>query len=1036
MPPKKNPPRVTRATKKKSALPKKNTGSRLPVKKVREIEVNDSDSDSELTTSRKVVSKNNIISVTSENLTKLKDAYLAAKNNIQKAAGVSTKRMAISDDEDEITEETNKIKRRKRMTDIEELDEDDANDQSHADKLQQLQDQIDQLKQAGRKGKSDKSDDIDNDLSDNDDDFGILTKSSSVVSFRSLCGSDIPDAIMKSIKKGQYVDFHELHASLQADVEGGPMGDKQGEKNKQTNRSLNFPNWYRVFDNYMNAHISTHTYADNLHLEIMQMNTYKESIFHMWKSGGNWACYDIHFRKKLARERSKWHQYRFDLIQLYSGPPPSRSASHSNSSLPPGLKVPFGYCQDFHARKSCSRHACRYDHRCFKCVQLGYPEEYHPATNCSRLPASCLPASSTAATAAAHASAHKNANAASASKNAPKGSQYVYSTNHTDISYGNQILTKNLPTNNNSHNTNLTKSGLSDDGVEVPFSPGKELVGSSQSSGGGGPEILEASQQMDSDKLQSSPSPILPNRLQHLLHLTNYDVGRSDYLVRGFTQGFKIGHYDKLGITGDTFSLSDEETNILLGKIEKEIQLGRVAGPFEQPPFNNYHISPLFLRPKTVEGEFRMIMDLSFPKDGSSINANILESEKKVHYASVQDAFQIAQLLPGGYSCKIDIKDAFRLLPIHATDLPKLCFKINKYFYYDRVLPQGCGSSCALFERFSTAIHHIFAHFAPGCKTVHYLDDYLFYAPTKTLCLGYRDLFISLCKFIQVPLAPHKITEPALVTTFLGITLDSGLGEARLPTEKVQAYTKSIQDILSMNKISIRHLQSIIGKLSFATAVLPARVFLRSLIQLLPKHKGKTGPVVLSDEAKADLHMWIRFLKTYNGITLFRALRLHDNRAINLQADASKKAFGATYRDKWVQGSFPPVWQEFNIAVLEFFPIIVLLDMFGHEINDSVVIFNTDNEAVSYILQDLTSKHPIIVQMLRDLVFLLLKHNIDLRSVHVPGKNNILCDSISRLQVTVELLDAHGMEHEATPLPAHLQPSNYELKHITTSEVA
>ena len=381
--------------------------------------------------------------------------------------------------------------------------------------------------------------------------------------------------------------------------------------------------------------------------------------------------------------------------------------------------------------------------------------------------------------------------------------------------------------------------------------------------------------------------------------------------------------------------------------------------------------------------------------------------------------------MPNGFSCKLDIQDAFRLLPIHKLDVPKLCFKIGKHYYFDKVLPQGCGSSCALFERFSSSIHHIFHFYAPLCKTVHYLDDFLLFAPTYELCLAYRDFFIKLCTFIGVPLAPHKITLPAKDTTFLGIVIDTQKMEARLPKEKITKYVLNIQELKDRQYLSLKQLQSIIGQLSFATAVLPGRVFLRRLIQLLPKYKHYKGRIILSKDAIEDLDMWISFLQHYNGVTLFRALRILSGETLNLQADASKKGFGATFKNNWLQGSFPLSWQKYNIAVLEFFPLLVLVDVFGPELMNATVIFFTDNQAVYHILQELSSKHPAIIVLLRELVALLLKYNIDLRSEHVMGKHNTLCDLISRFQVKDEILHQMGMNQDPLPIPSRLQPSNY-----------
>jgi hypothetical protein len=47
-------------------------------------------------------------------------------------------------------------------------------------------------------------------------------------------------------------------------------------------------------------------------------------------------------------------------------------------------------------------------------------------------------------------------------------------------------------------------------------------------------------------------------------------------------------------------------------KIFKEIDLGRVAGPFDYPPMPTFRVSPIFLVRKK-NGDFRLIHNLSYP---------------------------------------------------------------------------------------------------------------------------------------------------------------------------------------------------------------------------------------------------------------------------------------------------------------------------------------------------------------------------------------------------------------------------------------
>ena len=59
------------------------------------------------------------------------------------------------------------------------------------------------------------------------------------------------------------------------------------------------------------------------------------------------------------------------------------------------------------------------------------------------------------------------------------------------------------------------------------------------------------------------------------------------------------------------------------------------------------------------------------------------------------------------FLAKTDIKIAFRIIPILPRDYDLLGFFWQGKYYYDRVMPMGCASSCRTFEMFSTAIEWV-----------------------------------------------------------------------------------------------------------------------------------------------------------------------------------------------------------------------------------------------------------------------------------------------------------------------------------------
>ena len=98
----------------------------------------------------------------------------------------------------------------------------------------------------------------------------------------------------------------------------------------------------------------------------------------------------------------------------------------------------------------------------------------------------------------------------------------------------------------------------------------------------------------------------------------------------------------------------------------------------------NRIISPIGLVPKSTPGEFRLIFDLSY-RDGSSINEGIPHELASVTYTSFDAVTcMVKQEGRGAHLVKVDIKSAFRLLPIHAQvfSLLGMCFNDNSFAYH------------------------------------------------------------------------------------------------------------------------------------------------------------------------------------------------------------------------------------------------------------------------------------------------------------------------------------------------------------------
>ena len=201
-------------------------------------------------------------------------------------------------------------------------------------------------------------------------------------------------------------------------------------------------------------------------------------------------------------------------------------------------------------------------------------------------------------------------------------------------------------------------------------------------------------------------TPIKIDKLQ--AYLKGYPTRSRQYLIEGFRFGFSI---DYVGHRSNFVSknLLSATTNpkAVDELLAKEIQLGRIVGPFNRQPFPVFHVSSLGLIPKKVPGEFRLIHHLSFP-EGNSINSHIPQIASSVHYANIDDAIRLIRRT--GSCCalaKTDIKNASRLIPVSPSDYNLLGICWHDRFYVDRNVAMGLSSSCKIFEFFSSALEWI-----------------------------------------------------------------------------------------------------------------------------------------------------------------------------------------------------------------------------------------------------------------------------------------------------------------------------------------
>ena len=204
----------------------------------------------------------------------------------------------------------------------------------------------------------------------------------------------------------------------------------------------------------------------------------------------------------------------------------------------------------------------------------------------------------------------------------------------------------------------------------------------------------------------------------------------SAYIIKGLSSGFRIG-FDRTHSTRSSrrnTKSAIENKAVVDNYTLHEVELGRLIRlPPAFPLTHPVHLSTFGVIPKKgCPNKWRLIVDLSSP-DGASVNDGISSALTSIHYSSVDDAVQrIQELGSGTRMAKLDLKSAYRLVPVHPDDRLLLCTLWGDAVYMDTALPFGLSSAPKIFSAVADALLWVMQ--GKGAKWVlHYLDDFILF---------------------------------------------------------------------------------------------------------------------------------------------------------------------------------------------------------------------------------------------------------------------------------------------------------------------
>ena len=447
--------------------------------------------------------------------------------------------------------------------------------------------------------------------------------------------------------------------------------------------------------------------------------------------------------------------------------------------------------------------------------------------------------------------------------------------------------------------------------------------------------------------------------------------------------------------------------------LEKEITLGATLGPCDENPLKP---SPLAISPvNTVEkntldpNDRRIISNASFPS-GASVNDGIpkesfLGDPFKLELPGMDEFIDLVNKFGrGALMYKRDLSRAFRQLLADPADWNKLGFCWKGKFYVDRALVMGLRTSSICCQKTTDLVVFI-AREQAECFIVNYLDDMDGVDTPEHAWVAFEflgELLVAMGLIESLP----KALSPRTSMPHLGILVDTLLMIMQITPDRMEAILAELHLWQNKAEATKKELQSLLGKLLFVSkCVYNSRIFLSRLLNLL-REAPEEGGVMLSDDARRDIHWFQVFMPTHNGVSLIPEPEWSEPDVV-FATDACLVGLGGVCGQDYFTERFPDhiLEQNLHISALEMLAVTVGIRLWGHKLTRKRITIFCDNKPTVITISSGKTKCPFMQGCLRELCFWLAKADCQLRVVHLSSEENRLPDLLSRAPIKPNALD-------------------------------
>ena len=385
-------------------------------------------------------------------------------------------------------------------------------------------------------------------------------------------------------------------------------------------------------------------------------------------------------------------------------------------------------------------------------------------------------------------------------------------------------------------------------------------------------------------------------------------------------------------------------------------------------------------------------------------------------YPKIEDFKRlILKMGRGCYIWKRDLSRYFLQIPLDPIEYNLMCFVWRGFLFFFTGFMFGLRHAGLQGQKITSAVCWI--HQRLGLDTsdpsmynsTNYSDDIGGCEESESRAVESYKALASLLQDLGLEESTSKAHAPSTSMPYLGINFDTVRMRMSIPPEKLTEVRDEIDAWSRKTKATKKGLQQLLGKLFWVSRCVEySRAFMARLLnQLTLMHPLPDNKKVLfSEDCRADITWWSRYLRRFNGVECMyidesmdlSLEQLLDSSALVNCGDAQPMGGGSYYGSEYWSRPFPRWLQDTRIAIhiKEFYVALVSAWLWGESWRGKVVYVFCDNEAVVETLENQKPKDPKLQELLREYLYIVCTRGFTPKFRKIGTKANEVADFISR----------------------------------------